>query len=291
MPYRQPFTTLCRSLAQDRATGWIDLHIHSTASDGLYTPAQVVDLARRSGLAGLALTDHDTLAGIPAAREAGRQWSLEIIPGVEITAEHRGREMHLLGYFIRLDNGPLLAALDRLREHRVGRFWAMVDRLHAQGLPLERDALAQAAGTGTLGRRRLAEYLVQIRQVATVQDAFRRYLGDRVLAGVPKLCLPAAEAIDLVRGAGGVAALAHPSYDCSREILHELCSFGLGGLEVHYPRYRPARVRELLALADEFGLVATGGSDCHGPDRSRRSIGACGVSTAELAELRCRAAC
>jgi len=289
MPARQPFTALCRSLAQDRSTGWIDLHVHSTASDGLYTPAQVVDLARRSGLAGVALTDHDTVEGIPAACAAARQWSLEIIPGVEITAEHRGREMHLLAYFIRLDDEPLAAALARIRQHRVERFWAMVERLRACGVALDQQEIEDLAAEGTLGRRRLAEYLVRIRKAATMHEAFRRYLGDRERACVPKMCLPAEEALALVRGAGGVAAWAHPSYDCNREVLGELKNLGLEALEVHYPRHRSTRTRELLALADEFDLAITGGSDCHGPGLTRRAIGACGVSRAELEALRQRA--
>ena len=290
MPRRQPFTALCRSLAQDRTAGWIDLHVHSTASDGLYTPAQVVDLARRSGLAGVALTDHDTVEGVPAVRR-GR-------PTVG-ARNHSRRGNHggaprardaLAGLLHPPRRWALVGMLGQLRQHRVGRFWTMVDRLCERGMSLDRDALERHVSTGTLGRRRLAEYLVQRGRAATVQDAFRRYLGDREPACVPNIGLPAAEAIALVRGAGGVAAWAHPSYDCSREVLRELCSLGLGGLEVHYPGHRPARARELKALADEFGLAATGGSDCHGPDRGCRAIGACGVSASELAGLRRRAA-
>ncbi len=290
MPARQPFTTLCRSIAQNRTTGWIDLHVHSTASDGAYTPTQVIDLAQRTGLAGLALTDHDTLDGIPAARVAARGLALEIIPGVEITAEHWGREIHLLGYFVDIENMALHEALTRLREHRRGRFWDMVERLESCGVTLDRADLARYVGAGALGRRRLAEYLVEIRQAASVQDVFRRYLGDHGRAYVAKVRLPAAEAIRLVRSAGGVAAWAHPSYDCTREALAELKALGLQGLEIHYPGYRSARVRELRQLAKAHGLVPTGGSDYHGPDRSRRALGTCGVSRAELEMIRCCAA-
>lgn len=288
MPVRQPFTTLCRSLAQNRHAGWIDLHVHSTASDGSYTPAQVVDLARRTGLAGVALTDHDTLDGIPGAQAAAGT-SLEIIPGVELTAEYNGREIHVLGYFMSLEDTSLSAALARLREHRVGRLWEIVDRLGACGIHLDRSAVAQYVGTGALGRRRLAEYLVRAGVVSTIRDAFHRYLRDGGRACVPKLRLPVAEALTLIRGAGGVAAWAHPSDDCTREALADLQPLGLAALEVHYPSHRPARIRELQALADDCGLVTTGGSDCHGPGRPGRTIGAYGVSRVALEALRARA--
>jgi len=291
MPARQPFTSLCQSAAQNRRAGWIDLHVHSTASDGACTPKQLVNLATRTGLAGMALTDHDTMDGLAAARDAARDSSLEIVAGVEITAEHDGREIHLLGYFLRADDKPLRAALRRLGEHRTGRFWEMVERLKSCGVALDRDEVAQHAGTGTLGRRRLAEYLVQVRRASTVHDAFKRYLGDRTRACVPKLRLPVAEAVALVRGAGGVAAWAHPSYDATRDTLIELKAVGLLALEAHYPSFRPARVRELKELAHEVGLAVTGGSDYHGPDRPRRALGCCGISQEELEAVRSRAVC
>jgi predicted metal-dependent phosphoesterase TrpH len=264
------------------------LHIHTTHSDGIYTPAQVVELARRSGLAAVAITDHDTLAGIPEARAAAIV-HLEIVPGVEITAEYRDREFHLLGFFVRPDDGPLTAALARLREHRVGRFWDMVARLRRDGVALDEDTVREHAGSGVLGRRNLAVLLERQGRVGSVREAFTRYLGDSGRVALPKLRLPVREAIELVRGAGGVAAWAHPSYDCDRETLAELSSWGLGAVEAEYPAHRAGRGRELRELAAACGLAITGGSDCHGPEPARRAIGACTVSAVELAELRNRA--
>src|SRR5262249_7366980 len=134
MPALQPFTRLCQLTNRPRTSGRADLHVHTTCSDGCYTPAEVVDLARRSGLAALAITDHDTLDGIAAAEAAASGSSLEIVPGVEITAEHEGREFHLLGYYVRQDDLPLRSGLGRLREHRVGRYWCMVQRLRGFGV-------------------------------------------------------------------------------------------------------------------------------------------------------------
>jgi 3',5'-nucleoside bisphosphate phosphatase len=288
MPARQPFTALCRAATRRSTTGRADLHVHTTHSDGTYTPAQVVDLARRSGLAALAITDHDTLAGFRETQTiAGAH--LEIVPGVEITTEYRGRELHLLGYFVRPDDGPLTAALARLREHRVGRFWEMVARLRGHGVALDEETLRVQAGTGVLGRRNLAVLLEQAGRVGSVREAFSRYLSDTGRVTLPKLRLPVCEAIELVRGAGGVAAWAHPSYDCNREALAELSDWGLGAVEAEYPAHRAGRGRELRQLAAECGLAITGGSDCHGPEPARRAIGASTVSADELAELRSRA--
>jgi predicted metal-dependent phosphoesterase TrpH len=286
MPSRQPFTALCRATAPTPAAARCDLHVHTTHSDGAYTPAQAVELARRSGLAALAVTDHDTLAAVAPARAVAAGTGLEIIPGVEISAEYRGRELHLLGYFIDPEDPRLTAELERLRRHRVNRFWEMVERLRACGVSLDEDEVRSRAGAGTLGRRHLAMLLVEARRVGSVHEAFRRYLGDRGRVTLPKVRLPVAEALALVGGAGGVASWAHPAGDCTRESLAELRAWGLGAVEVEYPACRAGRRRELRALAAELGLAVTGGSDCHGPGDFRRDVGACGVTGAELEALR-----
>src|SRR5262249_39371452 len=158
MPAGQPFTALCQSAARGPHAGRADLHVHTTHSDGSYTPAQVVELARRAGLSAVALTDHDTLAGLPDARRAAPRSALEVIAGAEITAEHRGREVHLLAYFVDPDHPGLAAALADVRRGRVERFGAMVERLRGCGVPLgagELRSLPEAPG-----RRHLAEALV-----------------------------------------------------------------------------------------------------------------------------------
>ncbi len=285
MPARQPFTALCQALARRRGPVHADLHLHTRHSDGNYTPAQLVDLACRSGLGAIALTDHDTVNGVAEAREAA-DTRLEVISAVEISAVWREREFHLLGYFVRSDDAALNCALDRLRAARLERFWEMVERLRACGVPVESEELKRLAGAGVLGRRHLAEWLVQARRAGSVREAFLRYLGDGGRVALPKVRLPVAEAAALVRGAGGVASWAHPSYDCTREALLELRGLGLGALEAEYPSHRPGRVRELRELAASLGLEITGGSDCHGPDEPRRAVGARGISEQELERLR-----
>jgi 3',5'-nucleoside bisphosphate phosphatase len=286
MPAGQPFTRLCQQLARPRSVGRADLHVHTTHSDGNYTPAQVVELARRCGLSAVAITDHDTTGGVPAALQSAAPSAPEIVAGVEITTEFHGRELHLLAYFIRLDDAPLQAALDALRADRVGRFWEMVARLRQLGVNLPDEMLTGLGTTGTLGRRNLAEVLVRAKKTATVREAFQRYLSDRGRVTVPKRRLPVAEAIALVRGAGGVAAWAHPTYDCTKQTLVELHALGMRGVEADFPSCRGVRAQVLHGWAAELGLAVTGGSDCHGPEPVGRGVGVHGVSATELMALR-----
>jgi predicted metal-dependent phosphoesterase TrpH len=286
MPALQPFTTLCQVLSRPPASGRADLHVHTTASDGLYTPAEVVNLARRGGLAAVAITDHDTLDAIPAAQDAAGGSAVEIVPGVEITSELDGHELHLLGYFVSLHDGPLNAALSRLREHREDRFWGMVERLRRFGVSVDKDALQDEAERGVLSRRNLAVHLVKMGQAGSVREAFQRFLGDNGRAVVPKLRLPAAEALALVRGAGGLASWAHPSPRCSRESLLRLRASGLQAVEAYYPSFKKKWTQQLCDWAGDLGLAITGGSDCHGPDQPSRAIGTCSLAAEDWETLR-----
>jgi predicted metal-dependent phosphoesterase TrpH len=283
MPRGQPFTALCQILARAARA---DLHVHTTWSDGAYTSAEVVELARRSGLAALAVTDHDTLAGIAPARAAART-ALEIVPGVEITSAHGGRIVHLLGYFFDPVDADLNAALAELRRRRAERFRAMVERLRGCGVSLDEQEVRAQASAGVPGRRQLAALLVRAGAVATVREAFSKYLGDFGRATIPPPGLPAGAAIARVRAAGGVAALAHPSYDeGTRPLLIDLQALGLQAVEVDFPACQGAKQRRLRELAAELGLAVTGGSDCHGPEPVRRTVGSCGVTPGELEALR-----
>jgi predicted metal-dependent phosphoesterase TrpH len=286
MPAGQPFTALCRHAAASPATGRVDLHLHTTYSDGLYTPRQVVDIARRSGLSAIALTDHDTMGGLAEAQAASLGADLEVVCGVEISAELDGRELHLLGYFCDSEYKPLLDALERLARHRADRFNEMVERLRVCGVEFADAELPATVGAETLGRRHLAELLVKTRRAGTVREAFLRYLSDGGKIAVPKACLPVREAIALVRASGGAAGWAHPSYDCTEDSLRRLRDMGLGALEVVYPAHRASRERQLRDLANRLELAVTGGSDCHGPEPAGRCIGTCTIHRSELEVLR-----
>jgi predicted metal-dependent phosphoesterase TrpH len=261
-----------------------DLHVHTTQSDGEYTPQQVVDLARRVGLAAVAITDHDVLAGAAMARAAAR--GVEVITGVEITAEHDGREIHLLAYFVRVDNASLNSALEQLRDSRRARFHAMADKLRGCGVAIDEEMLAGVDHGGSLGRRTLAELMCTHGQVGSVREAFARYLGDGGPADLPKERLSLEHGIALARSAGGVTSLAHPRQTLTRDDVKTLCDKGLQSLEVEYPTHRANRVRELREWAAMFGMAVTGGSDCHGADPLYRGIGCRGITMEELDALR-----
>jgi predicted metal-dependent phosphoesterase TrpH len=281
MPARQPFTHLCQQLARRPNAGRADLHLHTTYSDGQYRPDEVVDLARRSGLVAIAVTDHDTTGGVTPARQAAGP-GLEVIAGVEITTEFRGRELHLLAFFVDLDNAPLETALREIRAGRAERFRAMIERLGECGVSLDEEGLDFTPEA--LGRRHLAELLVKQGKAGSVREAFSRWLADPRIAAQTRKRLPIAQAIDLVKGAGGVAALAHPAYDVHQEDLAELARLGMGAVEVEYPDVRRGRAQELRSWAASLGLAVSGGSDCHGP--GPRAIGARTISTEELERLR-----
>ncbi len=283
MAGRQPFTALCQKLGRKAPTR-VDLHIHTTCSDGTYTPAQVVELARRCGMPALAITDHDTVAGVLPARLAAND-DLEVITGIEITAHHNEQTIHLLGYFFDPEHPALVETLQRLRAIRTERFREMVQRLKNLGIDMD-GQIEEAANSDAPGRRHLAELMVESGQAGSVKEAFYRFLKDGGQAAVPYSGLPAEEAIGLIRAAGGVTSWAHPPKDGTVDYVRDLCDLGLQAVEVEFPGCRPRRSRELRTWASLLGLAVTGGSDCHGAADSRREIGAGGVNLDELENLR-----
>jgi hypothetical protein len=290
MPRRSPFTALCRTLARLDRPRRADLHVHTTASDGEFTPSQVVAAARQANLAAVAITDHDTLASVDEARDADAD-QLEVVPGVEITAGFNGREVHLLGYFVRTDHPELNAALLRLCERRRERFRDFVAKLAANGTQLPEDRVKLVEESPSLGRRHVAGLLVACRFAHNRHEAFHHFLGPLAGRVRPKLLLPVEDAIRLVREAGGTASLAHPSPDLTDDDFRTLVALGLGALEVEYPWGRNSPAARLREVASRLGLAVTGGSDCHGPDPSHRRIGSHGITVDELAALRDRRGC
>jgi predicted metal-dependent phosphoesterase TrpH len=279
-------TTVSGRLARLGPPPRADLHVHTTASDGEFTPAQVVALARQAGLAAVAVTDHDTLAAVEEARAATGE-HVEVVPGVEITAAFADREVHLLGYFVRTDHAELNTALGRLCERRRDRFRDFVAKLADRGihLPDDRVRLTEESAV-SLGRRHVAGLIEACGFARNRTEAFHKFLwsvGGRVL---PKLLVPADEAIHLVRAAGGVAALAHPPPDFAEEHFRTLAGFGLAGVEAVYPWGRNSPAARLRELAGRLGLAVTGGSDCHGPLPAHRRIGSHGITADELDVLR-----
>lgn len=212
-----------------------DLHVHTTHSDGLCSPCEVVIAAAGAGLAALAITDHDTVSALSVARPEAVRLGLELVAGAELTCELNGREIHLLGHFLNESDPNLVTALGRLRANRGPRLKAMAEKLRNHGLVLDLEVLRQSFPRAVLGRRHVALYLARTGQVASVHKVFASFLGDGCPACVPKLRMDVFQAIGLIQGAGGVAGLAHPPYDLQAVTIGELTAAGLGAIEVTGP--------------------------------------------------------
>lgn len=243
----------------------IDLHTHSTASDGTDSPAELVTRARGRGLRILALTDHDSTEGLDAASDAGRRLGLTTIPGVELSTDVVAGEVHVLGYFIDPQRESLREALRRLRESRSRRAERIVEQLREAGVPIALADVERLADGGAVGRAHVARVLVADGRARTVDEAFSRYLVPGRPGYVQRPRLSPADAIQLIHSAGGAAVLAHPYSVAALDVeLDTLCAAGLDGLEVFYAPYSPEQQGALGEMARGHGLVPTGGSDFHG---------------------------
>ncbi len=242
----------------------VDLHIHSTVSDGTRTPEEIVATAVQRGLYAISITDHDHVAGVaPAQRAAGGD--LLVLPGVEVSTDLRDAEVHILGYLVDCHNEPLLAKLAEVRARRVRRAREMVKRLNSLGVSLDYARVAQIAGEGSVGRPHLARALLDQGVVGSQAEAFRRFLRRGGPAYVPRYKLSPAEAIALIGQASGVAVLAHPGLCRDDEAVREVLQLGIGGLEAYHTDHTDFQTEKYLRMADERGLLVTGGSDSHGP--------------------------
>lgn len=242
----------------------MDLHTHTTASDGTLSPRELVRTARQVGLRILAITDHDTVDGIASAAEEAGRAGIELVPGVELSTDVPDGEVHILGYFVDWHDEEFLALLRRLREGRLARAQEMVRRLNQLGLPITFEEVARHAD-GSVGRPHVARALVAAGYVASFEEAFERYLARGRPAYVERERFAPEEAVQAVQRAGGVPVFAHPLWGGQRDRVGRLVDCGLRGIEAYYPDHSPQDVRRFLDWARDFGLVATGGSDYHGP--------------------------
>ncbi|HEU4399453.1 MAG TPA: PHP domain-containing protein [Actinomycetota bacterium] len=247
-----------------------DLHTHSTFSDGTLDPEQVVELAATRDLTGIALTDHDTTEGVERARLAARATGLEVLLGCELSAEQDGGPVHVLGYGFDPEEPAFAARRAWIRAGRVGRARRMVERLRALGADVDLDRVLELAGSGSVGRPHVAAAMVEAGVVADIEAAFApEWIGTGGRAYVAKDAVGPVEAVELIRGAGGVAVLAHPSLHAGagavpEPVIRAMATAGLDGLEVDHPDQAAAERARLRALAGELGLEVTGASDCHG---------------------------
>jgi len=265
----------------------IDLHAHTTASDGTLTPAGLVAAARAAGVQVMAVTDHDTIAGIAPAREATAGGGPRVLAGVELSAVYEWRGLHLLGYGVDPDDATLAARLRALATSREERVRTMLERLRRLGVDVSWERVA-ALARGTVGRPHVARALVEAGYARDIGDAFARYLGSGGPAYLPSARLTVAEAVLMVRAAGGAVALAHPLVSLSRrelvELLPALRAAGLDGLEVYHSEHDAAASRYLRELAEESSLWWTGGSDFHGPAKQHARLGGVAVPAEVLGQ-------
>lgn len=250
----------------------IDLHIHTTASDGSHTPTEIVRLAARKGLKAIAITDHDTIDGITEAISEGKKIGLEVICGLELSVKLSEVNIHLLGYLFNTFDKPLAAALSDIQSARLKRNQRILEKLQNLGIPLDSAELQKVSVTGQTGRPHIAKLLINKGVVATMDEAFEKFLGQHAAAYEPRKIYEVGEAIQLIKNAGGITVLAHPlqierSGEDVFQVIEELITRGLDGIEVYYPNHSKAFRKQLLNIVKKKSLLATGGSDFHGDIR------------------------
>lgn len=265
----------------------IDLHLHTTASDGRSSPESLVEEARRAGVRVMAVTDHDTMAAWPAASAAAEAAGIACVAGIEITAVERGRDVHILGYFQDLDDAELSSFLATQRADRVRRLEAMVDRLATLGLDIDLPPLVGGAPGRAVGRPLVAAALVAAGHVASIGEAFDRYLSPGRPAFVARAGASPEAVVGILGRANGIASLAHPGKMGDDRLVARLIDAGLPAIEVYHPDHTPEDRARYLGMARAAGLAVTGGSDYHGPGSGRSTaLGQVSLPADEFDQLR-----
>ncbi len=262
----------------------VDMHTHTIASDGVLSPTALVDQAFSQGLSGVAITDHDTLAGLPEGKKQAAAYDFLFVPGIELSCQWQNREVHILGYWPDTGSEELAAALATLQKAREVRAKKIIAKLNQAGRSITEKRVRQLSKGGSLGRPHIAMALVEQGYASSIQDAFHSYLNEGGAAYVPRYKVTPTEAIALICRAGGVAVFAHPVTAAADVLLPELKEAGLKGIEVYHPHHDATTERHYAALAQCYGLLATGGSDFHHEGLGSRT---CSEKTvAELAKYR-----
>ncbi len=275
-------------LSRVPSSGVIDLHLHTTASDGLTDPAALVDLAWRAGIRTMSVTDHDTVAALAEVERATAATGMAFVPGIEITAVHEGRDIHVLGYFIDRDDAELSAFLEMQRADRVRRLVAIADRLAELGKPVDRTQLTQKGPRGrALGRPLIARALVKAGHVADVRQAFDQLIGQGKPAFVARSGACPADVIAIIKRARGLASLAHPGLLKRDDLIPGMIDAGLTAIEAFHSEHDSATTEHYLVLAERHGVLVTGGSDYHGErERRRAAFGMIGLPLDSFEKLK-----
>lgn len=243
----------------------VDLHIHTTASDGSLSPEVMVEKAYNFGYDAISITDHDTVDGLIEAIKAGERFGVEVIPGIEINTEYKNHEVHILGYFIDYKDKLLLEKLEQLKKFRIKRVKKMVKKLNELNIDIAEKEVFSISNGGAVGRTHIARVLVDRGYVESFSEAFDRYIAIGKPAYVKRKRLTPEESINLIKKTGGISVLAHPALVGSEMIVEDIIEMGIRGLEVYYYEHSDQETAQYLELADEYNLLVTGGSDDHGP--------------------------
>jgi hypothetical protein len=255
-----------------------DLHVHTIYSDSTFSPREVISTAHEAGLSCIAITDHDSVGGVEEAIKYGHQLGIEVIPGVELTAEHNDTEIHILGYFVDYDNSWFQDRLKHLRESRRKRFFQMVEKLKKFNISLDAEKIIRQNPFASIGRLHLAQELYRKGYVSSIKDAFRLYIGEGKPCYVKKERLTPQEAITMIRKLGGVSVLAHPYLMGDDNIITLLVKEGIEGIEVYHSEHPLSAQIRYMSMAQNYNLLMTGGSDCHGLGKGKVLLGKVRIS-------------
>lgn len=250
-----------------------DLHLHTIFSDGTYTPPELISKSSKAGLSAISVVDHDTVEGINPVSEEAKKVNIEVLPGIELSAELDGVEIHILGYLIDYTNENLIERLKNLKKNRIARIYKIVDKLKEAGITINPQSIFDIAGSGTVGRLHVARALVKEKKVSSIFEAFKKYIGDKCPAYVLGFKFLPQEAIKLIKDAGGIPVLAHPYCINNEKLIYKFIEDGIMGLEVYYPEHSQSMINFYLDLAKKNNLLVTGGSDCHGNAKPEVRIG------------------
>ena len=266
----------------------IDLHLHTYYSDGTFTPEQVAKAAEEMKLAAISLTDHDTIEGCDRLAKACDERNIEFIPGTELSVDIEGNEIHLLGYFLDIQNDRLITETTKYQQNRTNRVHGLVDQLNELGIELDADDVFDLAKCKAPGRPHVARALVKHGFCGSVDEAFSRFLRRGATAWVPKTNVDYREGIELIHQAGGLAVMAHPGLNKIDHLIPDLVKAGLDGLECWHTRHPKSTAKRYREMAERYGLIITGGSDCHGAGRGQPLIGTVRVPYEILEKMKSR---
>lgn len=265
---------------------WVDMHVHTYFSDGLLSPTQVVISAKEAGLKGVGITDHDTLDGIEEAQHAGKRWGIEIIPGIELSSQYNNMDIHILGYYCDYTNPKFVDYIKKFQIERYNRAEKMVKKLNQQGINITIEDVENEARGKSIGRPHLAAALLEKGYVNSYQEAFHRFIGYRSKAYVEKFKIEPEAAIRLISEVNGASFLAHPSLGLNVNTIFKFIKAGLDGIEIIHPKISDKQTRRLQDLVNNYNLLVCGGSDCHGGQGGKISIGKYRIPYAVFKEIK-----